>query len=225
MFYQWSTREKKMLLLVIALVLVIVSTWFSSSSEDVETGFELQPIVEGSNGRSSENSNESHLSASPNDDHTQEAKAPKEIMVDVKGAVTHPNVYIMNEGERVIDAILKAGDLNENGTSRYMNLAQKLEDGMVIYIPTEEEVDSEQEASWFVSTQTNHSSSPSSGKININSASVTELESLPGIGPSRAEAIIAYREEKGEFTLIEEIMNISGIGPKIFEKLEELIEI
>jgi competence protein ComEA len=225
---QWTTREKKMILYIVGLVVVMVSILFSawvSKQETVESGFDLQSSPEKTEPEESitNNENDKQLSATITDNVKNE-KAPKEIVVDVKGAIKYPNVYTMKEGERVVDAIRKAGDVMETGTLEYMNLAQKLEDGMVIYIPTEDEVDDEQNISSFVSTPTVSASSTSSGKININSASVAELESLPGVGPSRAKAIVTYREENGDFTSIDEIMNISGIGPKTYENLKELIE-
>jgi competence protein ComEA len=226
---QWTTREKKMILYIMMLVVVMVSILFSawvSKQEAIESGFELQSSTEktGQEELIANKDDDSQLSSTVPDKHANKEKALKIIVVDVKGAVKHPNVYTMKEGQRVVDAIREAGDVVETGTLDYINLAQKLEDGMLIYIPTEDEVDDEQNVTSFVSTPNVSASSSSSGKININSASAAELERLPGVGPSRAEAIVNYREENGDFTSIDEIMNISGIGPKTYDNLKELIE-
>jgi competence protein ComEA len=225
---QWTTREKKMILYIVTLIVVMVSILFSawvSKQETIESGFDLQATTEMKEQEKSATENDKHLSADETDARTKKENIPKEIVIDVKGAVKYPNVYTMKEGERVIDAIRRAGDVVETGTTDYMNLAQKLEDGMVIYVPVADEVNDKQDVSSFVSIPTVSASTPSSGKVNINTASAAELQSLPGVGPSRAEAIIAYREENGGFTSIEEMMNISGIGPKTYEKLKALIEI
>jgi competence protein ComEA len=225
---KWTTREKKMILYIAGLAVVMVSILFSawvSKQEAVESGFDLQASPEKAEIEESiDNESDKQVTTSVTDNNVKNENAPKDIMVDVKGAVKYPNVYTMKEGERVVDVIRKAGDSLETGTLEYINLAQKLEDGMVIYVPNKDEVDDEQNVTSFVSTPNVSASSSSSGKININSASVAELESLPGVGPSRAKAIVTYREENGEFASIDEIMNISGIGPKTYGSLKEFIE-
>jgi competence protein ComEA len=229
MFYQWTTREKKLIICIAILGLVLISLFLSSWIGErgaTEIDFALQSVGQDA-------SQEANATTSPavEEKFTAPEAEPNEIAVDIKGAVKHPNVYFMKEGMRVIDVIMRAGNLVEDGTTTTINLAQKLEDGMLIYIPTKEELEGDQIISEFVqvqntgstSTQTNSSTS-SSGKININRASLTELEGLPGIGPSRAKAIITYRDEKGKFSTADEIMNISGIGPKIYENIKDLIE-
>lgn len=220
MIYQWTTREKKLIVFIIVLALVIMSLFLSSwigNRGATEIEFALQPM--GQETRQEE-------SATP----TLEVKVTaqdnerNEIAVDIKGAVKYPNVYFMKEGMRVIDVVMRAGNLEEEGTTEPINLAQKLEDGMLIYIPTKEELENEQSIPDLVQVPSASSSTSSSGKVNINTASLAELEGLPGIGPSRAKAISAYREEKGNFSKTDELMNISGIGPKIFDNIKDLIE-
>lgn len=220
MIYQWTTREKKLIVFIIILALVIMSLFLSSwigNRGATEIEFALQPM--GQETRQEE-------SATP----TLEVKVTaqdnerNEIAVDIKGAVKYPNVYFMKEGMRVIDVVMRAGNLEEEGTTEPINLAQKLEDGMLIYIPTKEELENEQSIPELVQVPSASSSTSSSGKVNINTASLAELEGLPGIGPSRAKAISTYREEKGNFSKTDELMNISGIGPKIFDNIKDLIE-
>ncbi|MDZ5712289.1 helix-hairpin-helix domain-containing protein [Jeotgalibacillus haloalkalitolerans] len=132
------------------------------------------------------------------------------LFVDIKGKVANEGVYEMEQGDRVIDLIQKAGGELPDADMTAVNLAQMLHDEMVIIVPGKP---SEQKGD--LSTQ--------SDKININRATQTELESITGIGPSKATAIIQYREENGPFKSIEDIMNISGIGEKTFDKLKESI--
>lgn len=144
----------------------------------------------------------------------------EEILVDVKGAVQKPGVYKATIGERVIDLIERAGGVTEQANSLAINFAQKVSDEMVVYVPSvgEEETMTSQ-------SNTSTGGATNSDKINLNKASQAELETLPGIGPSKAQAIIEYRETNGPFKSIEEIMSISGFGEKTFEKLKESISV
>ena len=145
------------------------------------------------------------------------------IYVDVKGAVRAPGLYELSENERILDAIQLAGGYTEEANTNAINHAQKVEDEMVIYVPKiGEEVTELTEA---LTVTASSDSKNSNGKINLNKASADELTGLPGIGPQKAQAIIAYRDENGRFRSIEELKNVSGIGEKTFEKLKELIEV
>jgi competence protein ComEA len=137
------------------------------------------------------------------------------IMVDIKGAVSSPGVYEMEEGERVKDVITKAGGLLSHADERQINLAQLVHDEMIVYISSNDEINSEKGSLMPESQE--------SSKVSINRADSQELQTLPGIGPSKAEAIIAYRTENGPFKKTEELVNVAGIGEKSFEKLKDKI--
>ncbi|MCR2820463.1 helix-hairpin-helix domain-containing protein [Lederbergia panacisoli] len=140
------------------------------------------------------------------------------IFIDVKGAVKLPGLYEAIETDRVFDIIEKAGGLLDKADEGQVNFAQKVHDEMVIYIPKiGEEVENP-----FV-----NDSSPSkqNDKVNLNKASSVELETLPGIGPAKAAAIIEFREANGAFKQIEDLQKISGIGAKTFERLQDLITV
>lgn len=139
------------------------------------------------------------------------------VIVDVKGEVHKPGVYEMRQGDRITDAITSAGGFRENADQNQVNLAGKLKDEMVIYVPTEGEIPS---STTFALQQ-----EESADLVNINSASSEELQSLPGIGPAKAEAIIIYREEQGNFEKPEDLMDVSGIGEKSFEKIKKHVTI
>jgi competence protein ComEA len=153
----------------------------------------------------------------------EEEKMVQEVevmLVDVKGAVVKPGVYEVLGDERVINVIDKAGGLKEGADDTKINFAQRVTDEMVLYIP----LIGEEGETMPISSGTNPvSTSSGEEKININVASAAELQNLPGIGPSKAEAIISQRENNGLFQTIDDLKLVAGIGDKTFEKLQELI--
>lgn len=142
------------------------------------------------------------------------------IMVDIKGAVSNPGVYKMEDGQRIIELIEKAGGLLEDAESKAINFAQKVEDQMVVYIPKVGEEDIK-----IIESPVNETTTSTDTKININEADASLLMTLNGIGSSKAENILQYREEKGYFKTIEEIKNVSGIGEATFNQLKESITV
>lgn len=150
---------------------------------------------------------------------------PEKIIIDLKGAVQSPGVYEMENNTRVIDCIEKAGGLLDSAEERAINLAKKLEDQMVIYIPTEGE-DIENLEQIVESVSNNESTeNKASPKVDLNKATKEELKSLNGVGDVKAENIVSYREDNGVFKEIEDIKDVSGIGESTFEKLKEQIEV
>lgn len=142
------------------------------------------------------------------------------LVVDVKGAVRHPGVYTLEDGDRLIDAINAAGGYLPEAETRQVNHALKLSDELLIYIPAEGEELQDTEAKVSLAD-----SSPDDDLININTANESELTTISGIGPAKAQSIIQYREENGPFQSTDELMNISGIGQKTFEKLAHQIKV
>jgi competence protein ComEA len=142
------------------------------------------------------------------------------LQVYVVGEVSQPGVYRLAPGSRVQDAIQMAGGFLPNANPQALNLASVLEDGERVFVPkiTENQVSGNE-------SYPERSSAEIQIPIDINTADQSELESLPEIGPATAQEIIAYREQKGAFTSIEEIENVPGIGPKTFEKIKDLITV
>ncbi len=151
------------------------------------------------------------------------------ITIYITGAVVNEGVYKINKDSRIEDAIKEAGGLKENANIKEINLAYMLEDGMKIYIPQQNENILEDKTEGYinkeVTTNENNTKNFENKIININTATQTELENLPGIGPSTALKIINYRKEKGKFKKIEDIKNVSGIGESKFSKIEKLIKV
>lgn len=158
-----------------------------------------------------------------NESASEATTTPTEVVVDVKGAVQTPGVYTMGASSRVVDAIAKAGGLLDSAEQKAINLAQIVADQMVIYVP---EIGEEGEHIELI-TQTEQAPTGeeegAENKININTAEKEALMTLNGIGSSKAENILTYREENGSFKTIEEIKEVSGIGEATFTNLKEHI--
>ena len=148
--------------------------------------------------------------------------------------VVSPGVYGMDADARVYEAVSYAGGLREDAAGEAVNQAQKVTDGERIYIPTREEVvnglipEAEEDTETAVgSTEESGGAQTGStdGKVNINTASAEELKTLSGIGDTRAESIIRYREEQGGFQSVEDLMNVEGIKEGVFEKIKDRITV
>ena len=201
-----TVREK----ILLAFVLVGLGAWllhyFESPKEvEDEALFSMRDTDQHNSGERVDVSNEE-----------EPGGEPEIIMVDVKGAVVNPGVYEMESLSRVKDVITRAGGFVKHADQNQLNLAGKVTDEMVIYVPVVGEISKIPQMG---------SLSEDTELISINTADLNELQELPGIGPSKAEAIIQYREENGAFKAIEDLQNISGIGEKTFEKLKDLISI
>ena len=179
----------------------------------------------------------------------------KTVKIDIKGMVNKPGVYELLEGERVWDVIVKAGGLADGANTSYINLSKKVTDEMVIIIYSNDEVDKFKEEKDNVvyikyececidnindacinekdTVNTNgvekkkesNKEGKSDGLVSINTATKEELMTLSGVGESKAEAIISYREENGLFEKLEDIMNVSGIGQAAYSKIKDNIKL
>lgn len=160
---------------------------------------------------------------------SEDTAQQSEVVVYICGAVKNPGVYQCRQGERVSHAVERAGGLKKNA-SELVNLAEPLLDGQRVYIPTKKEMeDTTQGAGGFTdgqgTAQVTGSDAQKDSRININTADIAALMTLPGIGQSRAQRILDYRNEHGSFQSIEEIKNISGIKEGLFSQIQELITV
>ncbi|WP_430068651.1 helix-hairpin-helix domain-containing protein [Priestia aryabhattai] len=144
------------------------------------------------------------------------------VMVDIKGAVQKPGVYQLPKDARVKDALAQAGGATKEADLRQLNLASKLQDEMAVYIPAAGE---EIPPSSPVSSISSSGTSNNQPLVNINTANTDELQTLNGIGPSKASAIVSYREENGLFQTVEDLGQVSGIGEKSLEKIKAQITV
>lgn len=152
-----------------------------------------------------------------------EGEVEDNLVVYISGAVKNPGVYELDPDSRLHQLLTSAGEFSEEAdvlwVEKNLNMARKLADGEKIYIPSREEISSQPEViQEGVPGQNNRI-------VNINTAVQTELETLPGIGPSFAQRIIDYRQENGGFKSTEEVQAVSGIGEKTFEKIKDQISI
>ncbi|MEH7223184.1 helix-hairpin-helix domain-containing protein [Bacillus sp. JJ1566] len=198
----FKDKKMKIIFLIsgICLVFFIVFYHISGRETKLESSMDeeelvLEPVVE--------------------DDPVVEEKV-KVIVVDIKGAVHNEGVFEVQDGMRVKDVVEMAGGFTEDAEHRQVNLAERVGDEMVIYVPRIGE-NTEIETSGF--------SNKDDGKVSLNKGTQTELETLTGIGPSKAAAIIAYREENGPFNQLEDLLQVSGIGEKSFDKIKDELKL
>lgn len=183
-------------------------------------------------------------------DETDETDEPIRIYVDVCGAVENPGVYCLEQGARVADAVRAAGGFSLYAVETCVNKARVLRDEERIYIYTGEELEALQRgeypgtAAGALEMEENAANDGGSraesaseawengkgsagtsggGKVNLNTAAAAELETLPGIGAAKAQAIVAYRQQNGNFGSAEELKKVSGIGDATYAKLEAFI--
>ncbi len=209
-------KDKKKLGIYLAVVIIGVFTvfkYFSGGYKDLK-----------------KNSNEEEIfveDTSNENFETEEAQVKlkeKNIVVEIKGEVKKPDVYTMSEDSIVKDLIDNAGGTTENADLTTINRAKKLQNHELIYIKNKNEASDNVQS--HLSSQTAESSvSEESSMVNLNTASAEELKSLSGIGDSKANNIIEYREKNGGFASTNDLMNVKGIGEGIFEQIKDKIEV
>ena len=166
----------------------------------------------------------------------------EKIIVDIKGEIKKPGVYNIKVGSRVNDLINEAGGLSKNANTRFINLSKKLEDGEVVVIYSNKEINDAKKNdklevtapcvceevkndACYNENSTNNNTNNGSKIVNINTASIQELTTLNGIGESKAKAIVSYRDKNGKFKAIKDIMNVSGISETLFSKIKNNITV
>ena len=190
------SKKQKIVFIGMFVIMIITILYYFMQRED-----ETEIIISSENTISEENVEE------------------QEIIIHIAGCVEQEGIVKLTKGSRIADAIEKAGGLTSDANINNINLAYELKDGQKLYIPSniDEEYILAQEGEEF------DYEAKEDGKININTATQTELEELSGIGPSTALKIIEYRNENGEFSSIEEIKNVSGIGEAKYEAIQDSI--
>jgi len=225
-------NSKKVFLLIIISILIIIGYYIYYRSNNYYKEFEKDIEIE----ETIEVNEENMLNTEKKLDETngEEVKDKKEerIIVHITGEVKHWGVLELEKGSRIIDAVNKAGGFTDEADIEKVNLAYELTDGVKVYIPSKN-IDKESNITTqkYITMESGdneiveETEMKQSGNtlVNINEATQTELETLPGIGPSIALKIISYRKENGKFSSIEDIKNVSGIGENKFESIRELI--
>lgn len=205
-------RKQKIIISVIAMAIafgIIIYIYTKDNSQNIE--LENDILVENtSDVQNNNNSNEENI-----------------VVVHITGSVKKPGIVRLKEGSRIEDAIESAGGITENADISKVNLAYVLDDGIKIRIPsiTDEEIEDVMTdgSGENIIVENDTSSVTQNQKININKATETELQSLPGIGASLASRIVEYRNQNGKFASIEDIKNVNGIGENKYSNIKELI--
>lgn len=206
--------SKDKILIGIAIIVLVGFGYYKSNSDNLNNN-QIQTLVDT---KSTESINEK------SENSTQNREDNSTTMCQIDGCVNKPGVYSFKKDDRIKDIVELAGGFTQDADTKNVNLAMKLKDEMKIHIPSKTETSKEQnndtQSSDIVTIKDNNSSN----LVNINTADSNKLQTLPGIGPSKAKKIIEFRE-KNQFKKIEEIKNVDGIGDKTFESLKSLITI
>lgn len=215
-----------------------------NSNENLLPNLEEEIVNEIEESIITENTDETIQESEQIDENLQ---VPKKIYIYITGEVKNPGVVLLNSGSRIVDAIDAAGGVTEKANITKVNLVYVLQDGMKINIPNQKDLKNNENfeyitmgsgdekndantgnSSTTITSENSSSKNESAFKIsivNINTATQTELETLPGIGPSLALRIVNYRKENGKFSSIEDIKNVSGIGEAKYEDIKNYIKI
>ena len=212
------TKKQKVVVLVIAIVVAIGMIYFIYNKNQITDDVNLE--------------NDILVSENVAKEKSLNTTEENEVIIHIIGSVKNPGIVRLKEGSRIEDAIEAAGGLTENADISRVNLAYVVDDGTKIKIPSSQEEDIGDEeiigsgsGENIIIEENTTSSNKSSQTININKATETELQTLPGIGASLASRIIEYRSQNGKFGSIEEIKNVNGIGDSKFENIKDLISV
>ncbi len=209
-------KKQKTIILIIAIIVAIGMIYFIYNKNQIRSDIDLESEILISN--TSENKTNVEL---------QEDL----VIIHITGSVKNPGIVKLKDGSRIEDAIEAAGGLTENADITNVNLAYVLDDGVKIRIPsiTDEKNGDEQileeESGENIIEETNMTLGASTKEVNINKATETELQSLPGIGASLASRIIEYRNQNGKFSTIEDIKNVNGIGDSKYDNIKDFITV
>lgn len=230
-------QNQKMKMIIICIIILIgagIYLYLNNNQYEEINHMETLEEMENAIQKNATNSEEENNSVNEdiNGSTVQEENAKEKIAIHITGEVKQKGILYLNKGARIVDAIEAAGGATKNADLNQVNLAYILEDGQKIYIPNKNE---KIEAGVYIITSSgnnvlvengNNSNKNTKGageKVNINQANQTELETLPGIGPSLAQRIIEYRQENGNFQKIEDIQNVKGIGDSKYSNIKDSI--
>lgn len=203
-FIESKKNKIKIVAVPVLVIAAVLFFWLNSGSDEIKIDEGNSSAIEEDGVSQQEvNSTQSHL------------------YVDIGGEVMKPGVYEVSDGTRLFEVIDKAGGLTEDADIDGINRAETVQDGQKIMIGRHGENPDENRDSYSANNVTDSGE----GKVNINTADATALQTIPGIGPSKADRIIEYRESEGKFNEIDDIKNISGIGNKTFESIKEYITV
>lgn len=228
-------NKKKIILIIIGIILVLFIVYviyknIKQSSNELNFNILLDDNTQSVQEEKSENIVENSTDKLSKTAEKNNIEENKKIVIHITGEVKKEGVIYLKEGARIIDAIKEAGGETKEADLSQVNLAYELQDGQKIYIPNKNE-----KIEQYIISANGENIKSSDGdaedlsfgkggtKVNINTATQNELDSLPGIGPALAQRIIDYREENGNFNAIEDLQNVKGIGDSKYEDIKDKI--
>ncbi len=216
-------KKEIIITFAITCVTVLCICWFKfgKDNSDLHTANLSQ---EASLGKEVDSKEAISSDLSHDSDSSNQNEGLEDIKIYVCGAVKNPGVYELSDGSRVSDAVDMAGGFLKSAAKNYYNLAEYVKDAQKIYIITKKKLKKEKKKEKELIGD-HKTSENSSGKVNINTAAKEELMTLPGVGEKKAQDIINYRTENGQFSSLEDIMNISGIKEGVFGSIKDMITI
>lgn len=243
-------KKQKIILIIIGIILITIIgiIGFITSNQETGTDIDLSSLLseedikdlennENSNNKQNNQNNVDNEKNTinsndiQNENLTENDNQENKIIVHITGEVKKTGILTLNQGARISDAIKAAGGTTSEADLDQVNLAYKLQDGQKIYIPNKKD---KNKAKVYITSESGNNvieegnTSEEGGKnkkVNINQATKSELETLPGIGEAMANRIIEYREQNGKFQKIDDLKNVKGIGEAKFNKIKELITI
>ena len=232
MLEQFNKKQKILIIIIIGIIVIVVGIYGFITMSKNETILNLNEIVlQENNQLNNQSNNQSDNKKLDNQEQSNEVqKDANYIVVHITGEIKNSGILKLPEGARIADAVEAAGGATKEADLETINLAYILEDGQKIYIPNKEENNEQKqyitkESGDTINEKETSSEKGENKKVNINTANQSELETLPGIGPSLASRIMEYREQNGKFNNIEELKNVKGIGDTRYEELKALVEI
>ena len=237
-----NLNEKQKIILItvgIILITIIGVIGFIISNKENEETIDLNSLLSEEDINNLENNNQNNVNTENSKqigtDLNEEKTNSQEdkIIVHITGEVKKTGILTLNKGARIADAIKAAGGTTSEADINEVNLAYELQDGQKIYIPNKKDKQ-KNESKVYITTESGNNviiegntleTGGKSKKVNINNATKSELETLPGIGEAMANRIIEYREQNGKFQKIEDLKNVKGIGDAKFDKIKELVTV
>lgn len=214
---EWTTRERRLAAMVVVLAVAVLSLFaYILWGETHEATWTADLAVPDAADEAVPGAGVPRGAAEHNAQAAGPTERPKTVTVDVKGAVNRPGVVVLSEGSRVQDAVRAAGGLAPNADVERVNLAAPLTDGTAVVIPRQGENPA-------LAGELAPTGAGQGEKLDLNRATVAELDALPGIGPSKAAAIVKYREENGPFRAVEDLLDVPGIGPALLEQIRDRV--
>lgn len=224
-------KDKKKIIIVVVILILFIAYLIYENIKESSSEIDFNTLLDGAENEEEQNKSE-NIVESEQSKTNETANIEETIVVHITGEVKKEGVIYLKKGARIVDAIKEAGGETKEADLSQVNLAYELQDGQKIYIPNKNEkilqyiIGKNGETMNDNSANTGNESTSynkEEAKVNINTASQAELDSLPGIGPALAQRIIDFRVENGNFNSIEDIQNVKGIGDSKYEDIKDKI--